>query len=1037
MKSAPSKNYERLSVDTIATALSYVNADDRETWVQMAFALRDELGEDGFSIWDNWSRTGDSYNAADARDVWKSARKTGVGIGSLIKLALDSGFRFESEERHQITPEEAEARRIKREADHAKREEEIRQREERAADKAVTILAAASDAGVLEHPYIVRKKLRIPGPVRVGEYPRWKDGASHVIENALLIPLHAPGRRNVSVQAIFPDADNILARDRDYLPGGRKEGCYFQFGTITAETKTVCVAEGYATGGSAHQATGYPVMVAFDAGNVPAVAKMLREKLPHCEIIILADDDRWHDNPAKPNAGVKKSREAAQDVRGFVAIPKFASDEGKPTDFNDLAVREGDNEVARQILAATLPPRSDEPPSPAADNDNVAVLVDPESGAVSTRAMFDAEGPLQPYLRILGMSEDRRVWIEDKRAGQRRAFTTAQLLKRATLIELAPPDAWDTAIRVGEPNQKFTPDNAVAMVVSISKSLPTFVVPEARKQREASPEEAEAHAGFTILGYDRDEIFVFPFETKQLRAMGRSDMSETGLLSIAPMEFWTEFFPAQQGFNRSGAVDWLFRVAYSRGVFNPDRIRGRGAWRDAGRIVFHMGDRLHVDGEYMLITEMNSRFIYQAERPFPNFDEVPPLTAEEGRDLLDLAAMFRWRVPASAAMLAGWCLLAPLCGAINWRSHIWVTGGAGSGKSTIMERYVHPLMSAIDVYAQGNSTEAGIRQAVGGDAVPVLFDESEQNDEGETKRMQAVLALVRQASSESGARTLKGTVAGKGMHFHVRSMFCLASIQVGIQHQADRERLTVLALRDKEQGNGGQNQGDRWEEIKAALYQIERDPTFARRMVRRSIDMLPTILSSIDVFVRVAAQHFGNQRTGDQYGTLLAGAWCLLNDEPPSDADAADWINQYQWDEYTDPAKVDESELALRALLDAKVRTPNGAELTVYDVVAQIARFTGLAANDNGEEVAPLESAYLTLDAANQLLARYGMRVRDGRLLLSNTSAALVNLVRHTKYAADLRGVLSRLDGVTKDAGVVRINGTNSRCLGIPLQMIL
>jgi putative DNA primase/helicase len=434
---------------------------------------------------------------------------------------------------------------------------------------------------------------------------------------------------------------------------------------------------------------------------------------------------------------------------------------------------------------------------------------------------------------------------------------------------------------------------------------------------------------------------------------------------------------------------------------------------------------------------MNSRFIYQAERPFPNFDEVPALTDDEGRTLLDLAEMFRWRVPASAAMLAGWCLLAPLCGAINWRSHVWVTGGAGSGKSTIMERYVHPLMAAIDVYAQGNSTEAGIRQAVGGDAVPVLFDESEQNDEGETKRMQAVLALVRQASSESGARTLKGTVAGKGMHFHVRSMFCLASIQVGIQHQADRERLTVLALRDKEHGNAGQNQGDRWEEIKAALYQIERDPTFPRRLVRRSIEMLPTILAAVDVFVRVAAQHFGNQRTGDQYGTLLAGAWCLLNAVAPTDAEAQDWINQYDWQEYTDPAKVDESEMALRALLDAKVRTPNGAELTVYDVVAQAARFTGIHANDNGDDLPNLENAHLSLESANQLLARHGMRVKEGSLMLSNNSAALVSLVRNTKYAADLRGVLSRLDGVTKSAGTVRINGTNSRCLLIPLRMIL
>ena len=64
----------------IAEALSWVPADDRETWVRMAMAVKSELGEDGFDVWNRWSRGADSYCERDARAVWRS-----VDIVSVIR----------------------------------------------------------------------------------------------------------------------------------------------------------------------------------------------------------------------------------------------------------------------------------------------------------------------------------------------------------------------------------------------------------------------------------------------------------------------------------------------------------------------------------------------------------------------------------------------------------------------------------------------------------------------------------------------------------------------------------------------------------------------------------------------------------------------------------------------------------------------------------------------------------------------------------------------------------------------------------------
>ena len=144
------------------------------------------------------------------------------------------------------------------------REEEARRRAE-AARKAAAIWQAAQPAPE-DHSYLRRKGIK-PHGARVGA------------DGWLLIPMRDAAGRLWNLERIAPEKPADGGTDKKGLYQGKRTGCYFSIGS-TKGAAALCIAEGFATGASIHQATGYPVAVAFNAGNLAAVAKALREKYP-------------------------------------------------------------------------------------------------------------------------------------------------------------------------------------------------------------------------------------------------------------------------------------------------------------------------------------------------------------------------------------------------------------------------------------------------------------------------------------------------------------------------------------------------------------------------------------------------------------------------------------------------------------------------------------------------------------------------------------------------------------------------------------
>jgi putative DNA primase/helicase len=549
--------------------------------------------------------------------------------------------------------------------------------------------------------------------------------------------------------------------------------------------------------------------------------------------------------------------------------------------------------------------------------------------------------------------------------------------------------------------------------------------PEGQPSIPALDGEDEAlldHGHFAILGYDGDYYYFFHRAKRMVLHRSRQDFSDMGLAELAPTTWWEMHFAGQKGgINKVQAFEWIMAIAHRRGVYDPRNVRGRGAWRDNGRAVFHHGDYLSVDGVKTDITDIESRWVYPMSRTMTPPAETP-LSDEDGRHLLDVAKMARWTRPGSAALLAGWVFLSPIGGALSWRPHVWITGAAGSGKSTIQSDYVEALLSGISEPFQGDSTEPGIRQTLRADAVPALIDEFEPNDEADRKRMKSIMMLMRQSSSEGAHQTAKGTVSGDSMRFHIRSMFCVASINTMLDKDSDQSRITPLVLRPPAKSGASD---DQWKQLEEALHKIKRDGTWPSRILSRGLRLLPTVIANVEVFCRVAAIRFGTQRQGDQYGTLLAGAWSLSSSKVASDADAFAMINSYDWTDHTDVSGgPGDPEKALAAIMEAKIRVAN-SEVTVYEILSEAV----------GHQVSSTSiGAPLCVD----ILRRNGIMIEDKAILFGVRSTNLNALVKDTAYVTDLRGQLSRLPGATNYGNRTRkYAGTNSKVITVPLALVL
>lgn len=767
-----------------------------------------------------------------------------------------------------------------------------------------------------EHPYLSDK-----GIAAHGARLRVKNGE-------LIIPRYGMDGKIYSLQRIIQKQPGVKSW-KGYFKGALGKGLYYPLFSEQDDKSVIVIVEGFATGASVREATGFAVVVAFDSGNLAVVARGMRKRFPEAKMIIAGDSDQWTFKAGKKpkdidtgsisgddprwqewraddslyNPGVEKAKEAAGVAGGaHVLVPDFPPDHApRGTDFNDLAREKG------------------------------------------------AE-----YVKLL--------------------FTSVLEIPQVKTVEEAAGGG--------------------------------FGAPDRTDVQTTPSRDGEMGMAFRVLGYNNGVYFYYPFRLRQIVALTAAGHSMNNLLQLDTLEAWEAPWRGNDG--KLGAKHQtialyaaasMTALAERKGVFLEEaHVRGAGCWIDDGRVVLHCGDALYVDGAYTKFDDLQSEYTYVAA-PRLMRPAREALGNYDARRLRTICEAITWENQLSGTLLAGWLVIAPICAALTYRPHIYITGEAESGKSTIMDNIIKPVLGRMALCVDGGTTEPSIRQQMAYDARPLVYDEAEPSPS-----MADVIMLARKAST--------GAVVKKfGQRaFKARFCACFSAINPPVNKTADESRISFMHIKKNRRATAMQEYDDL-----LALIEETITPDFSERLVARTLENMETLIKNIRIFQRAMRKTIGGARASQQIGTMFAGVYLLGRTDVVTEEAAMELVGRFTW---TDHAMVDMEGDPIRLvqwIAGSLVRTRNSGDVTIGELV-QLVRV---------ESDAP----------ADKLLRQYGIAVRGNRVEVASRSQNLARLLKDTEWHDKWSRTLSDVAGAEKRKICYFSPGIKTSSVSLPIEL--
>lgn len=629
----------------------------------------------------------------------------------------------------------------------------------------------------------------------------------------------------------------------------------------------------------------------------------------------------------------------------------------------------------------------------------------PEPSVEYAREAAEAVGGLVAMPRFSDDREGRPTDFSDLRIREGMEPVRHYLDPRACIDVTAPEES----------DQGTEPDEKRVEIIPLHRDL-TMMRPAWRE----SPL-------FRCLGYNGDTWYFVSSRTGEREELKTWELTNlSALLRLAPREWWIEHFGDEKcrgGFDAGRAGAFLMDQCLEAGVYEQVVARGSGCWRtEKGRFVMHLGDRLLAPGakEYSSPERfVDDRTFYARRNGVPGPADENPLDLEAAQAILALIKRWGWEDEASGVLLAGWIVLAPFGGALPFRPCAWLAGPPDTGKTMLIEWLVTPLVSGLGMVSRKVfATNAwGVLDSLRGGTMPVVID-GEEMERHDWANLRRIFDLTR--SSTTGG-TVTRTRGGKPVDYPMRSMFLFASRAMNLKRESERSRVAILQLRNPLTTNAARRRKD-WAGVQLQMSRIISAQQ-GRRLLARTAEWFRSgrFDALLEVTTDAACVAFRSSRGQELYGALLAGAWTLMGDEVPDKEEVVAWLQgegAALGSRRADQSACDCLEVLLHAQLPVHV---DGIlrHVAIGDLIHVVTGDSMLDAKAKEVERA---------------LQSRGLMVRDGDLLIANTSEWVTELYEGTPFEKGWKRLLRRVPMANALKSPVRFGpGVQSRATAVPI----
>lgn len=479
---------------------------------------------------------------------------------------------------------------------------------------------------------------------------------------------------------------------------------------------------------------------------------------------------------------------------------------------------------------------------------------------------------------------------------------------------------------------------------------------------------------FKILGIGDDGRANFIDAWGYHHPIKLSALSKGILNDIADLNYWKLEFP-----NGKAGVDWAEAQNYliigsKMKDFHISSIRGRGAWHDGEKISYHDGVKTY--GEW------DEKKIYLRSTRQNIGIEDEPIKKELALKIKDVIFRLSFETPADAVRCMGWSVLAPFAGALKYRPAMLLTGGSGTGKSTVANIIIKPLSNCL--WLNGSeSTVAGVRGKVQRDSVSIVFEETEKDTDKKKMNREELFSLMRVNVTDDAPDTIKGTKEGGYNSFKMQNMFGFIAIDPTIDSIADENRIFRINMTTP------QNVGE-WKKLETELSGLlnEKNCRSIRALTWNKLKIIFALADRIVDLIRTKTNRDFRSSYSD---ALLAGAFMVIwtGVDNPSDDQIDKMLDKYYSFQPPESHRDESSEIIDR-LMDEVIEIIHDKtreKITVLEGLTRV--FRGM--NTDDEFYSPDQ-----LKNYRQHLARIGIRLYEGdKIAIANNHHMIKKIINH------------------------------------------